>query len=433
MVQPAGKHLPFWVDQPGHDPHRSNRGQGAAGGIDSAGEWRGGLRRLPALRTESGSGAGGAGTTSSSRGDDLKGGLARGWYVLMSSEIRDEKQFDSAKRNQERFMTKQLLKNFAFAMVLLGLQLIPSAGLAQVGSSPKLPGKHLAPATARMTGRQMQTPGSPSYTYTLLSFPGSLSTFAEGINLGATTSKIEIVGGAGEGGFLVRVTEKKTVTEAYQAVNYPHGSDPQTVAAVNDSGQMVGEYADYEQGYERSGGRFTPIAVPFAGAAGTFPYGINNSGEVVGGWWDSNIVEHGFTLIGGAYTSVDYPGASETGVFGVNSAGDLVGGYNDASGVPHGFLLSGGTYTSFDFPGAGETDPYAINDSGDIVGLFCATTKCPSGLEGAQGFLLSQGVFTTIAIPGEVYTYASGINNNGVVLGNYQDAAGLAASFLATP
>ena len=330
-------------------------------------------------------------------------------------------------------MTKQTLKYFALVLGLLGLALIPSTGRAQVGLASKLPGKRPASAAAQAASRPAKTQGTPSYTYTLLSFPGSLDTAAEGINLGATTSEIEIVGGADQGGFLTRVSEKKTVTEAYQAVNYPHGSDPQAVAAVNDSGQMVGEFADYDQGYERSGGKFTPIAVPFAGSLGTFPYGINNSGEIVGGWWDSNTIEHGFTLIGGTYTSFDYPGAIETGGFGINSAGDIVGGYDDASGVPHGFLLSGGTYTSFNFPGAGETDPYAINDAGDIVGLYCTTTECPSGLDGAQGFLLSQGVFTTIAIPGEVSTYAAGINNNGVIVGTYTDAAGVVVAFLATP
>jgi probable HAF family extracellular repeat protein len=330
-------------------------------------------------------------------------------------------------------MTKQTLKNFALALGLSGLALLPSTSVAQIALASKLPAKNPASAAAQAASHQTKTPGSPSYTYTLLSFPGSLDTFAEGINLGANTSKAEIVGGAGDGGFLAKVSEKKTVTETYEAVNYPHSSDPQTVAAVNDSGEIVGDYDDYDLGYERSGAKFTKIAVPFPGALGTFPYGINNSGEIVGGWWDSNKDEHGFTLIAGTYTSFDYPGSSTTGAFGINSAGDIVGGYNDASGVPHGFLLSGGTYTSFDFPGAGETDPYAINDSGNIVGLYCTTTECPSGLEGAQGFLLSQGVFTTIAIPGEVYTYASGINNNGVVAGVYQDSAGLAVSFLATP
>ena len=344
-------------------------------------------------------------------------------------------------------MTKQTLRNFALELSLSALALIPSTSLAQAQLASRLPAKRLASAATQAARHQTthlaKAPGSPSsslslssslsYTYTLLSFPGSLDTSAEGINLGATTPKMEIVGAANEGGFLAKVSEKKTVTETYEAVNYPHSLGAQTIAAVNDSGEMVGDYADYDLGYERSGARFTKIAVPFPGALGTFPYGINNSGEVVGGWWDSNKDEHGFTLIAGAYTSFDYPGGSETAGFGINSAGDIVGGYNDASGVPHGFLLSGGAYTSFNFPGAGETDPYGINDAGDIVGLYCTTTECPSGLAGAQGFLLSQGVFTTIGMPGEVLTYAAGINNNGVVVGVYQDAAGLTISFLATP
>jgi probable HAF family extracellular repeat protein len=330
-------------------------------------------------------------------------------------------------------MTKQTLKNLALALGLLGLALIPSTGFAQVGLASKLPARRPVSAAAQAASHKTQTPGSPSYTYTLLSFPGSLDTFAEGINLGATTSKIEIVGGAGQGGFVASVSEKKTVTEAYQAVNYPHSSAPQTPNGVNDSGQIVGVYDDYNQGYERSGGKFTPIVVPFAGALGTFPQGINNSGEIVGGWWDSNKNEHAFTLVGGTYTSFDYPGGTDTAAFGINSAGDIVGVYNDASGVDHAFLLSGGTYTSFDFPGAVLTVPYAINDSGAIVGLYCTTTGCAQNSDGAQGFLLSSGVFTTIAIPGEPSSYAAGINNNGVVVGTYTDAAGLTVSFLATP
>lgn len=325
-------------------------------------------------------------------------------------------------------MTNQTLRNFALALGLLGLGLIPSTSLAQVGLASKLPGKNPATAAAQAASHQTQTPGSPSHTYTLLSYPGSLYTFAQGINLGATTSKMEIVGGSGPGGFLARVSGKKVVAETYEAVNYPHSSAPQTVAAINDSGQMVGDYEDYDQGYEKSDGKFTMIAVPFAGALATFPYGINNSGEIVGGWWDSNKDEHSFTLIGGAYTSFDYPGASESGAFGINSAGDIVGGYNDSSGVPHGFLLTGGTYTSIEFPGAVDTEAIAINDSGVIVGVYL--TSDPNL---TQGFVLSGGVYTTLTIPGEPYTFLDDINNNGVVVGNYQDAAGLTVSFLATP
>jgi hypothetical protein len=96
-------------------------------------------------------------------------------------------------------------------------------------------------------------------------------------------------------------------------------------------------------------------------------------------------------------------------------------------------LLSGGTYTSFDPPGSLYTYGSGINDAGDIVGLQCLTSECVSANDGTQGFLLSQGVYTTIKIPGETFTFAIGIQNNGVVLGEYQDAAGLLVSFLATP
>jgi hypothetical protein len=330
-------------------------------------------------------------------------------------------------------MTQQSLKNFAPALALFALAFVPSASLAQVGLAAKTPSKNPVTTTAQATSRGTKTPGSPSYIYTLFSFPGTFFTAANAINLGATTSKTEVVGSAGEGGFLAHISEKKVSNETYQAVSYPHSSGSEDANAVNDSGQIVGTYGGYIQGYERSGGKFTTIDVPFSGAQGNFPCGINNSGEIVGGWWDSNKDEHGFTLVGGTYTSFDYPGASATAAFGINSAGNIVGAYADSSGVGHGFLLSEGTYTSFDFPGAIYTVPYAINDSDAIVGLYCTTTSCISTNEGAQGFLLSQGVFTTIAIPGESFTYAAGINNNGVVVGVYGDAAGLTVSFLATP
>ncbi len=333
-------------------------------------------------------------------------------------------------------MTKQTLKNFALALGLLGLALIPSTSLAQVGLPSKLPGKNPASAAAQSASHQAKTQGSPSYTYTLLSFPGTLSTSASGINKGATTSKMEIVGGQGQGGFLVGVSIKKTVSERYQAVNFPHAAEQLPANDVNDAGQIVGGYVDSSgayHGYERSGAKFTTIDVPFAGATATFAYAINNSDEIVGGWTDSGGATHAFTLIGGTYASFDYPGATFTTALDVNNEGEIVGFYSDTSSVGHGFLLSGGTYTSIDVPGAVWTNSPGINDAGDIVGLYCTTSQCLSTSEGGQGYVLSGGVFTTITIPGEYSTAVSDINNNGVLLGGYQDAAGLTYSFLATP
>lgn len=334
-------------------------------------------------------------------------------------------------------MTKQTLKNFALALGLLGLALIPSTSLAQGGlASKKIRAKRLPSTAAQTASHQTQTPGAPSYTYTLLSFPGTLSTTAISINPGATTSKTEIVGMAGQDGLLASVSGKKTVTETYKAVNYPHAAGQGGTQGINDLGQIVGVYVDgsgVNHGYELSGGKFTTLDVPFTGATATFAYGINNSGEIVGGWIDSDRNGHGFTLIGGTYASFDFPGGYDTQAFAINSAGEIVGPYNDASGITHGFLLSGGTYTSIDFPGAPASLAEGINDAGDIVGGYCTTSECATTDDWNQGFLLSEGVFTTIAIPGEAFTYAAGINNNGVVVGAYGDAAGLVVAFMATP
>jgi len=333
-------------------------------------------------------------------------------------------------------MTKQTLKHFALSLALLGLALSASPSMAQVGLTSKRPGARAASSPAQAASHRAQTPGSQSYTYTLLSFPGDLYTYAVGINKGATTSKIEIVGSQSQGGFLVGVSEKKTVSEAYQAVNYPHAAEQVGASDINDLGQIVGAYIDSSgvyHGYERSLGKFTKIDVPFAGATGTLAVAINNSGEVVGSWTDSSAASHGFTLIGGTYTSLDYPGATQTTATDINSVGAIVGWYIDTSGVYHGYLLSGGTYTSFDAPDSVYTAATGINDAGAIVGAYCTTSECSSTSVGQQGFLLSGGVFTTIAVPGEVETGLSDINNNGAVIGYYQDAAGLVVSFLATP
>jgi hypothetical protein len=343
---------------------------------------------------------------------------------------------------KERFMRKPTLKNFALALGLLALALISSTILAQVGLGPKLPGKNPASAAPQAASHQTKTPGAPSYTYTLLSFPGTFYTYASGINPGVTSSKTEIVGGysaadgEGEAGFLAHVSGTKTVAEAYKAVNYPHEPLFQQADRVNDSGEIVGIYVDSSgvtHGYKQSGGKFTALNVPFAGAEGTWTEGLNNSGEIVGGWEDSDGNGHGLTLIGGTYASFDYPGAEFTFATGVNSSGKIVGYYiNTSGGIAHGFLLSGGTYTSIDVPGAVSTGSGAINDAGDIVGNYCTTSECVSTTEGQQGYVLSGGVFTTIAIPGEYSTGLSDINSNGVLIGEYQDAAGFSISFLAT-
>ena len=62
-------------------------------------------------------------------------------------------------------------------------------------------------------------------------------------------------------------------------------------------------------------------------------------------------------------------GAGQTIAHGINDTGQIVGGFRNASGS-HGFLDTGGTFTTIDVPGALATEASGINDMGQIVGMF---------------------------------------------------------------
>lgn len=331
-----------------------------------------------------------------------------------------------------------------------------------------MPAMRFLGARKALTKAQVSTrlSDSPTYTYTLISYPGALDTQGVGINpdaldrdsddqSGTATPKIRVVGawssnnGITQTGFLARVFGTNPVQETYDLLNDPQGSQVQQPYSINDFGQIVGDYYVGEAGdsyifhsYELDGDTFKPLNVPFTGAVSTFSPAINNTGEIVGGWTDSTGNSHGYTLIGGTYTSFDYPGGGQIQLYlSVNSEGHIVGSYADANGNVHGFLRRGDTYTSIDFPGAVYTASTGINDADEIVGSYCPTNQClQTGGEGLQGFILKNGVYTTFAIPGEYGTALASVNNNGVLMGNYYDADVNAAdtanhvhTFLATP
>jgi uncharacterized membrane protein len=118
------------------------------------------------------------------------------------------------------------------------------------------------------------------------------------------------------------------------------------------------------------------------------PYGLNDSGQIVG-YYTLAGKDHPFVLltgIDGDYTSFEVPGSSITRARDINNLGDIVGRFDDAFGT-HGFLLSGGNFTTIDVPGSIETRAFGINDAGQIVGEY-------TDAAGMHGFLA-----TPIGIP----------------------------------
>lgn len=166
-----------------------------------------------------------------------------------------------------------------------------------------------------------------------------------------------------------------------------------------------------------------PLAViTFPGAVKTELRAINNAGQIVGNYVDSNGRFHGFQFdrITNTFTTIDVAGAANTLVFGINNNGQMVGTFGDSlSGVSRGFLLNGieSTPIPFDVPGALATQAFAINDLGQIVGGFASSSG-----DRLSGFLLNAigGNFTVLDIPGAVnFTTATGINNAGQITGGF--------------
>jgi probable HAF family extracellular repeat protein len=186
-------------------------------------------------------------------------------------------------------------------------------------------------------------------------------------------------------------------------------------SGINDAGQIVGTFLDtsiVQHGFLLSGGSFTTIDAPFGPTAAA---GINAAGDIVG-----FSGAHGFLKTGASFSSVDFPGGTSTEAAGINDAGDIVGRYQDAASHTHGFLKSGASFATIDDPNAiaadGGSFATGINSAGAIVGSYFDAT-------GHHGFLKIGASFITIDDPNvnSGQTFANGINNLGEIVGSYFD------------
>jgi probable HAF family extracellular repeat protein len=212
------------------------------------------------------------------------------------------------------------------------------------------------------------------------------------------------------------------ITYSFTIIDVPGTGANSTVPnGINDQGQVVGIFGQLGVGYRGflySGGGFTTID---AGSDYTIAYDINNSGSIIGDYGlSSGNVSHGFLSTGGTIAPFDVPGALSTSLSGINDLGDIIGGYSDTSGKSHGFLSSNGSITTIDVP---VLNPKAtgglngINNAGEIVG----TNYSAAG--SALGFKYVNGNFSTISLGDN--TFLSGINDRGQISGTiYSEATG---------
>jgi probable HAF family extracellular repeat protein len=222
----------------------------------------------------------------------------------------------------------------------------------------------------------------------------------------------------------------------YTALNDPSATTDTFVYGINDGGQIVGGYDHIAgpvsaHGFLYSGGTYTTLDDPFA-IEGTQLNSINDAGQIVGYYEDNQGGGfHAFQYINGTYFPISDPLASATLAGGINDLGQIVGQYIDFDGEFHGFFYSGGlagAYTTLDDPShsqLGATVATGINNAGQIVGYY-------DNASGRHGFLaIPNGHggygYTTLDDPLAASggpTIATGINNAGEIVGWYFNSTG---------
>jgi probable HAF family extracellular repeat protein len=175
--------------------------------------------------------------------------------------------------------------------------------------------------------------------FTTIDVPGSMGTTARGINNhGQIVGNYLDVDG-------MRVDRCERDLRGCHGFLLDHGvfitidepaSSGTTVSGINNHGQIVG-HGDH-RGFLWENGIFTPIKAPGAKSF-TTATDINDNGQIVG-FHDSSGGRSGFVLSDGEFTSLDFPGVSQTGALGINNRGEIVGGYNVSEFETHGFLAT---------------------------------------------------------------------------------------------
>src|SRR6266487_4326888 len=200
---------------------------------------------------------------------------------------------------------------------------------------------------------------------------------------------------------------------------------------INNLRTVVGDYATSDgnqHGCFLSGGTFTEYDVP--GAPTTDVLGINDGADFAGAFSNSdNTILYAFVSVGGTITSFSVPGATGTLAYQINNSKQLVVGYYiDSSGILHGYYrdANGALHFPIDPSGSVGTVLFGDNNRNWVVGRYADSSGATHGL-----FFIPPNQFSTFDYPGSTFTSLNGINDKGVICGRYVDASGIAHGFLA--
>jgi uncharacterized membrane protein len=190
---------------------------------------------------------------------------------------------------------------------------------------------------------------------------------------------------------------------------------------------------------------FTTIDVPTASS--TILGGIANNGELVGSYFDQNLVKHGFlrSPTGTLNFPFDYVNPNPlvtvvgTSLHRIDSQSQYVAGsWMDGASLEHGLVIELGSNkgVSFDFPAPGvgtdrgtATFVNGINRNGEISGGYVDSALNEHGF--TANLSLDQVIgFQSVDFPAALLTELGNVNDNGDIVGFYLAADGNVISFL---
>lgn len=199
---------------------------------------------------------------------------------------------------------------------------------------------------------------------------------------------------------------------ALETISDPLATTRGTFATgINDLGQIVGTFSDTNKNdyaFYYDSGSFTPLQNGLL----VDPSAINDSGFITAGAY---IYPDGPT---GARQALQAPVSAAYAVD-INNHGDMVGWYLDSSSNHRGFTYIDGQYNELIVPGGHNVNVRGISDNDLIVGNYQDANNV------LHSFLDDHGTFTTVVDPDAKAdtTIATGVNNSGEIVGYYTDPA----------
>jgi uncharacterized membrane protein len=163
----------------------------------------------------------------------------------------------------------------------------------------------------------------------------------------------------------------------FEVIDYPGAHDTQDYG-INDLGEVIGLYFDVNgvsHAFKRLDGVLSNMDLP--DSLETVPLSVNNEGQIAGEVVKTEgTIGYGFIQQpDGAVKLFSHPAAPPESTFfiSVNNVGEVLGAWFDTQGTAHNFLARGGKVVPVGLPEsfhASATSAQTINDNSDVVGYY---------------------------------------------------------------